>query len=57
MKYFQSLPNENNVAFDKAFKEMWGDDIVIGDVTRLPTSVPGSGNTRLRKPVHLISTS
>ena len=34
MKYFQSLPNENNVAFVKAFKEMWGDDIVIGDVTQ-----------------------
>ena len=32
-KYFQSLPNENNQAFIKAFKEMWGDDIVIGDVT------------------------
>ena len=34
MKYFQSLPNENNVAFVKAFKEMWGEDIVIGDVTQ-----------------------
>lgn len=34
MKYFQSLPNENNQAFVKAFKEMWGDDIVIGDVTQ-----------------------
>jgi len=34
MKYFQSLDNENNVEFVKAFKEMWGDDIVIGDVTQ-----------------------
>ena len=34
MKYFQSLENENNEAFVKAFKEMWGDDIVIGDVTQ-----------------------
>ena len=24
MKYFQSLPNENNQSFVKAFKEMWG---------------------------------
>lgn len=34
MKYFQSLENENNVEFVKAFKEMWGEDIVIGDVTQ-----------------------
>ncbi len=34
MKYFQSLDNENNLAFVSAFKEMWGDDIVIGDVTQ-----------------------
>lgn len=34
MKYFQSLPNTNNQKFVKAFKEMWGDDIVIGDVTQ-----------------------
>ena len=34
MKYFQSLDNPNNVAFVKAFKEMWGKDIVIGDVTQ-----------------------
>ncbi len=34
MKYFQSLENENNVAFVKAFKAMWGDDMVIGDVTQ-----------------------
>ena len=34
MKYFQSLPNENNQAFVKAFKAKWGDDIVIGDVTQ-----------------------
>ncbi|MEL6509974.1 MAG: urea ABC transporter substrate-binding protein [Pseudomonadota bacterium] len=34
MKYFQSLENENNQAFVSAFKEMWGDDIVIGDVTQ-----------------------
>ncbi len=34
MKYFQSLENENNLEFVAAFKEMWGDDIVIGDVTQ-----------------------
>jgi urea transport system substrate-binding protein len=34
MKYFQSLDNPNNAAFVKAFKEMWGKDIVIGDVTQ-----------------------
>ena len=34
MKYFQSQDNENNKAFVKAFKEMWGDDSVIGDVTQ-----------------------
>ncbi len=34
MKYFQSLDNENNKAFVKAFKEKWGSDIVIGDVTQ-----------------------
>ncbi len=34
MKYFQSLPNPNNQSFVAAFKEMWGDDIVIGDVTQ-----------------------
>ncbi|WP_039926326.1 urea ABC transporter substrate-binding protein [Alcanivorax sp. DG881] len=34
MKYFQSLGNDNNQAFVKAFKERWGDDIVIGDVTQ-----------------------
>lgn len=34
MKYFQSLDNENNKAFVSAFKEMWGDDSVIGDVTQ-----------------------
>jgi urea transport system substrate-binding protein len=32
-KYFQSLENPNNAQFVKEFKEMWGDDIVIGDVT------------------------
>ncbi|MBC57765.1 MAG: urea ABC transporter substrate-binding protein [Confluentimicrobium sp.] len=34
MKYFQSLTNENNMEFVKAFKEMWGEDMVIGDVTQ-----------------------
>ena len=34
MKYFQSLDNPNNKAFVKAFKKMWGEDIVIGDVTQ-----------------------
>lgn len=34
MKYFQSLDNENNIEFVKAFKERWGEDIVIGDVTQ-----------------------
>ena len=34
MKYFQSLDNPNNKAFVSAFKKMWGDKIVIGDVTQ-----------------------
>ncbi|MDM9625249.1 urea ABC transporter substrate-binding protein [Rhizobium sp. S152] len=34
MKYFQSLDNDNNKAFVTAFKKMWGDNIVIGDVTQ-----------------------
>lgn len=34
MKYFQSLDNENNKAFVKEFKKMWGEDVVIGDVTQ-----------------------
>ena len=34
MKYFQSLDNPNNKAFVKAFKDMWGSDSVIGDVTQ-----------------------
>ena len=34
MKYFQSLDNPNNKEFVTAFKEMWGDDSVIGDVTQ-----------------------
>jgi urea transport system substrate-binding protein len=34
MKYFQSLDNENNLAFVKSFKEMHGKDSVIGDVTQ-----------------------
>ncbi|MFN3581892.1 MAG: urea ABC transporter substrate-binding protein [Pseudomonas sp.] len=34
MKYFQSLDNPNNEAFVKAFKERWGANSVIGDVTQ-----------------------
>lgn len=34
MKYFQSLDNANNQAFVKAFKDKWGPDSVIGDVTQ-----------------------
>lgn len=34
MKYFQSLDNENNKAFVKAFKEANGPNAVIGDVTQ-----------------------
>ena len=34
MKYFQSIENDNNAAFVKAFKERWGDGIVVGDVTQ-----------------------
>ena len=34
MKYFQSLENPNNADFVKAFKAMYGDDMVIGDVTQ-----------------------
>ncbi len=34
MKYFQSLPNDNNKKFVKAFKGKYGDKAVIGDVTQ-----------------------
>jgi urea transport system substrate-binding protein len=34
MKYFQSLDNPNNKSFVSAFKKMWGDKTVIGDVTQ-----------------------
>jgi urea transport system substrate-binding protein len=34
MKYFQSQDNANNKAFVASFKEMWGKDSVIGDVTQ-----------------------
>lgn len=34
MKYFQSLPNDNNKAFVAAFKKKWGEKSVIGDVTQ-----------------------
>lgn len=34
MKYFQSLDNPNNKAFVKAFKDKYGQDSVIGDVTQ-----------------------
>lgn len=34
MKYFQSLDNPNNKKFVAAFKKMWGEDSVIGDVTQ-----------------------
>src|SRR6201994_4136986 len=34
MKYFQSLNNPNNKAFVPAFKKMWGEKTVIGDVTQ-----------------------
>ena len=34
MKYFQSLKNPNNEKFVAAFKKMWGEKTVIGDVTQ-----------------------
>ncbi|OIQ73433.1 limonene hydroxylase [mine drainage metagenome] len=34
MKYFQSLDNPNNKAFVAAFKKMFGEKSVIGDVTQ-----------------------
>ena len=34
MKYFQSLQNPNNAKFVPAFKQMWGEKSVIGDVTQ-----------------------
>jgi urea transport system substrate-binding protein len=34
MKYFQSQDNPNNAAFVQAFKKMWGEKSVIGDVTQ-----------------------
>src|SRR5579863_92542 len=40
MKYFQSLDNPNNKAFVPAFKKMWGEKTVIGDVTQAAYLVP-----------------
>ena len=34
MKYFQSIKNDNNKAFVAAFKKMWGEKTVIGDVSQ-----------------------
>ncbi|WCS28843.1 urea ABC transporter substrate-binding protein (plasmid) [Methylobacterium sp. NMS14P] len=34
MKYFESIQNDNNKAFVAAFKKMWGEKTVIGDVTQ-----------------------
>ena len=34
MKYFQSLKNPNNEKFVPAFKKMWGEKTVLGDVTQ-----------------------
>ena len=34
MKYFESLKNPNNAKFVPAFKKMWGEKSVIGDVTQ-----------------------
>ena len=34
MKYFQSIDNANNKAFVPAFKKMWGEKTVIGDVNQ-----------------------
>ncbi|KAB1067915.1 urea ABC transporter substrate-binding protein [Methylobacterium planeticum] len=34
MKYFQPLQNPNNDKFVAAFRKMWGDKTVIGDVTQ-----------------------
>jgi urea transport system substrate-binding protein len=34
MKYFESLDNPNNKTFVPAFKKMWGEHSVIGDVTQ-----------------------
>lgn len=34
MKYFQSLKNPNNEKFVSAFKKMWGEKTVLGDVTQ-----------------------
>ena len=34
MKYFQSLNNPNNAKFVPAFKKMWGEKSVIGDVAQ-----------------------
>jgi len=34
MKYFQSMNNPDNQKFVAAFKQRWGNDMVIGDVTQ-----------------------
>jgi urea transport system substrate-binding protein len=49
MKYFQSLDNPNNQAFVAAFKEMWGKDIVIGDITQAADLGPGLWKAAVEK--------
>ena len=44
MKYFESLDNPNNKAFVAAFKKMWGEKSVIGDVTQAAYLGPTFGN-------------
>jgi len=44
MKYFQSLDNPNNKLFVPAFKKMWGEKTVIGDVTQAAYLGRGCGN-------------
>ena len=56
MKYFQSLDNPNNQAFVVAFKQEYGADMVIGDVSQAAYLGPGCGRPRLKRPVPLILT-
>jgi len=44
MKYFQSLDNANNKTFVPAFKKMWGEKTVIGDVTQAAYLGRGCGS-------------
>ena len=56
MKYFQSLDNPNNKLFVPAFKKMWGEKTVIGDVTQAAYLGPWLWKLTARRPAASTST-